>query len=110
MFDNWRTLLKDVPGLGSYSARAIAIFRGIENVGIVDANVARIIRRIFGFVTIDPRAVIYQRIADEIAESSDDVRAMNFGLLDIGATICLIRPACDKCAFSLFCKRFGVEN
>lgn len=108
IFEDWRILFRDVPGLGAYAARAIASFGRGEKVGIVDANVARIIRRVFRIRTKDPRAVIFQRIADAIAGASDDARETNFGLLDIGAAICVARPLCAECPFEDFCPRFGV--
>ena len=108
IFDDWRRLLRDVPGLGAYAARAIASFGRGEKVGIVDANVARIIRRVFRIRTKDPRAVVFQRIADAIAEASEDARETNFGLLDIGAAICTPRPLCAECPFESFCPRYGV--
>lgn len=102
-FADWRTVLADVPGLGTYAARAIACFACEQTVGIVDANVARIIRRVFNLKTDDPRAVVFQRYADEIAKLSPDVRATNFGLLDIGAAICLSRPRCPECPLLTDC-------
>lgn len=110
IFDDWRVLLADVPGLGAYGARAIACFGRGESIGIVDANVARILRRIFRIRTNDARASIYQRYADEIASSSVDPRATNFGLLDVGAAICLPKPICSSCPFVDFCPRFGVKK
>jgi A/G-specific adenine glycosylase len=109
-FDDWREVLRDVPGIGAYAARAIACFARGEKVGIVDANVARIERRLFRVKSADPRAVIYQRYADAIAEVSDDVRATNFGLLDIGAAICVKKPKCDVCPFQVYCPRYGVAK
>jgi A/G-specific adenine glycosylase len=110
IFEDWRGLLRDVPGLGAYAARAIASFGRGEKVGIVDANVARIIRRVFRIRTKDPRAVVFQHIADAIAGASDDARETNFGLLDIGAAVCLPKPNCKACPFSSFCPRFGVPK
>lgn len=109
-FEDWRVLLRDVPGLGAYAARAIATFGRGEKIGIVDANVARIIRRIFRIPSTDPRAVVYQQYADEIARASKDIRATNFGLLDIGAAVCLPRPDCDRCPFAAFCPQYGVRK
>jgi A/G-specific adenine glycosylase len=109
-FDDWREVLREVPGIGAYAARAIACFARGEKVGIVDANVARIERRLFRVKSADPRAVIYQRYADAIAEDSADVRATNFGLLDIGAAVCVAKPRCGACPFSDYCPRYGVAE
>lgn len=108
IFDDWRVLLADVPGLGAYAARAIACFGQGERIGIVDANVARILRRAFSIRTKDPRAATYQIHADAIADASTDVRATNFGLLDIGAAICIPKPLCAGCPFVEMCPRYGV--
>lgn len=108
VFDDWRLLILHVPGLGAYAARAIACFSRGEQIGIVDANVARIFRRIFRVTTTDPRAVVYQRLADAVAAQSNDARSANFGLLDIGALICKPKPRCADCPFVGFCPRYGV--
>jgi A/G-specific adenine glycosylase len=108
LFSDWPRLLADVPGLGAYGSRAIACFAQGERVGIVDANIARIFRRIFRVASTDPRAIVYQRIADAVAERAADPRETNFGLLDVGATVCLPRPRCASCPFSDLCPRFGV--
>ena len=110
VFDDWRLLLTQVPGLGAYAARAIVCFARGERVGIVDANIARIFRRVFQVPRADPRAVVYQQLADAVAAKASDVRASNFGLLDIGAAICTARPLCADCPFVMFCPRFGVTQ
>lgn len=109
ILSDWKTALASVPGLGAYGARATACFGSGKRVGIVDANVARILRRVFRIQTRDPRAIIYQRYADAIAEFSEAVRDTNFGLLDIGAAVCLQRPICERCPFRDFCPRYGVK-
>lgn len=108
VFADYRFVLKSIPGLGAYAARAIACFSRGEALGIVDANVARILRRIFSVSTIDSRAVVYQQIADRVASSGEDPRQVNFGLLDLGAAICVRSPKCPQCPLASFCPRFGV--
>jgi A/G-specific adenine glycosylase len=110
VFSDWRLLRKDVPGIGAYGARAIACFGGGEAVGIVDANIARIIRRLFRIKTHDPRAVTFQHHADHIASACSDVRATNFGLLDIGAAVCTPQPKCTLCPLEPLCPRYGVPR
>jgi|ERR1035437_789522 A/G-specific adenine glycosylase len=105
---DWRVIMAEVPGLGAYSARAISCFGWGSPVGIVDANVARIVRRVFRVVPRDPRAVIYQRYADELADAASDPRATNFGLLDIGAAVCRPTPICGRCPFASFCPRYDI--
>jgi A/G-specific adenine glycosylase len=102
--------LKIVPGLGAYAVRAIACFGSGQRVGIVDANVARIFRRVFSVISRDPRAVIYQHIADAVIDVAEEVRESNFGLLDIGAAICVRMPKCSICPFNEFCPRYEVDR
>jgi A/G-specific adenine glycosylase len=109
IFDDWRVVLAEVPGLGSYGARAITCFAAGERVGIVDANVARILRRVFRIETDDPRAAVFQKYADIILENATDARSTNFGLLDIGAIICKTRPLCARCPLGALCARYGVQ-
>jgi A/G-specific adenine glycosylase len=99
---DWRHTLTAVPGLGAYGARAVACFGFQATVGIVDANVARVIRRVFGLRQTDARAVIFQRYADELA-SAAEARSVNLGLLDLGALICLPKPRCPTCPLSATC-------
>ncbi len=108
VFDDWRTLLSHIPGIGAYGARAIACFSRGERVGVVDANVARIFRRVFRVPSADPRAVLYQHLSDAVALEADDPRATNFGLLDIGAAVCIPKPLCRECPFNSYCSRYGV--
>lgn len=108
VFDDWRLLLKHVPGIGAYGARAIACFARGEPVGLVDANIARIFRRLFRVPSADPRAVLYQRLADAVAVESASVRETNFGLLDVGASVCLPKPLCNDCPFDSFCPKYHV--
>lgn len=108
IFDDWKRLLAGSPGLGAYAARAIACFARGKIIGIVDANVARIERRVFRITATDPRAVIFQRYADEIALAATDGRATNFGLLDLGALVCLPDPRCGICPLDNICAKFGV--
>ena len=102
--------LKVVPGLGAYAVRAIACFGNGDRVGIVDANVARILRRVFSVSSPDPRAVVYQHIADAVIDLAHDARESNFGLLDIGAAVCVRVPKCSMCPFGRFCARFEIDR
>lgn len=100
---DWRKSLADIPGLGAYGARALACFGFGERVGIVDANVARVLHRVFGLTQRDPRAVIFQRYADEIALASPNVRMTNYALLDLAALTCTPKPTCQVCTLKTVC-------
>ncbi len=109
VFDDWQKMLEHLPGIGAYGARAIACFGRGQKIGIVDANVARILRRVFRIANGDVRAPIYQRYADAIGVAGPDARATNFGLLDVGAGVCTPVPHCGSCPLEPQCPRFGTK-
>lgn len=93
-----------LPGLGSYGSRAVSCFAFGAHVGIVDANVRRILTRVFGLRKMDPRSPRYQAIADRIIGEARDPAAANYALLDIGALICAREPRCEVCPLAKSCK------
>ena len=96
--------LKMVPGLGDYSARAILSFGHRVPAAVVDANVARILQRVFQ--TVMPRRSsqgLLQSVADSLLPKRDH-QMYNFGLLDIGALVCrYVNPKCDACPLKGLC-------
>jgi len=96
-------LLK-IPGLGPYSARAILSFAYGVRAAVVDSNVERVIRRVFGnYIPEKTSHESFQEIADELLPEACH-RDFNFGLLDLGAAICrYIRPKCSQCPVASIC-------
>lgn len=97
ILSDWRSAHNAIPGLGTYGARAVASFGFGKRVGVVDANVARIIRRVFRVRASDNRAAIFQHYADALAAAAGDPRAVNYGLLDLGGEVCVRIPQCSRC-------------
>jgi A/G-specific adenine glycosylase len=90
-------LLK-LPGVGAYTAAAIAAIAFGERVAVVDANVERVAARLFAITTPLPAARPAIRGAvDAItpaAHPGDFAQAM----MDLGATLCTVRkPGCLTC-------------
>jgi len=96
--------LLGTPGLGDYSARAVLSFGFGIPVAVVDANVERILGRVFQNV-LPPRPP--GRLLQELASSllpSGSHRRHNLGLLDLGALICrYIDPLCPECLLAPIC-------
>ena len=92
-----------VPGLGDYSARAVLSFGWNRAAAVVDANVARIISRVFQrsrSLRSSPRAM--QAAADALLPKEH--REFNFSMLDLGALVCrYARPACEVCPLDSLC-------
>ncbi len=106
---SYKELLK-LPGIGSYTAGAIAsIAYGIP-VSAVDGNVLRIAKRLAGsFDDITKASVKKQLEIDFTAITPEDAAgAFNQSLMDLGATICIPngRPLCEKCPVMHLCMAF----
>ena len=97
--------LRALPGIGAYTAAAIAAIAFGEKAPAVDTNVERVIARLDALA--DPRrADIERRVLELIpAERPGDfVQAM----MDLGATICRPRrPGCPRCPLRSDCRAFA---
>ena len=89
-----------LPGVGPYSAAAIASFVGGEAVAVVDGNVYRVLARVFRVdAPIDRPAGqrTFRALAQHLLLVSDP-GAYNQAIMDFGATVCTPRaPRCASC-------------
>ena len=96
--------LEDLPGVGPYTARAVAAFAFGMPVGAGDTNVRRVLGRI---VAGDPDAMsaaALQRAADA-AVPDDRPGSWTHALMDLGATVCGSRvPRCGSCPARPWCR------
>ncbi|WP_293242212.1 A/G-specific adenine glycosylase [Mycolicibacterium sp.] len=99
--DDIDTLLT-LPGVGTYTARAIACFAYGKRVPVVDTNVRRVVARaVHG--RADSRASV-RDLADVDAILPNDSRAPGFSiaLMELGATVCIARsPRCGLCPLTV---------
>lgn len=97
--------LLSLPGIGPYSAAAIASFAYGHPHAVVDGNVKRVIARYFGIVEpIDTPAVheeIRQMAQDEMKGSNP--ADFNQAIMNFGALICKPKPLCEICPLSTKC-------
>jgi A/G-specific adenine glycosylase len=100
--------LQALPGIGPYTARAVAaIAFGVATVP-VDGNVERVVSRLNAIETPLPAAKA--QLADAAASLGEDpaaqARASDFAqaLFDLGATICTRRPVCGLCPWQSGCR------
>lgn len=97
--------LRALPGIGPYTAAAIASIAFDEAATVVDGNVERVVARIWAVQTPLPAAKpalteLAARLTPR-ARPGDHAQAM----MDLGATICTPRnPACPACPVAGFCK------
>ncbi len=98
-----------LPGVGPYTAAAIASFAFGEPKAVLDGNVYRIYARFFG-VDLIPNAAKskshFQNLADQMLDRENPAR-FNQALMDFGATHCTPRNAkCETCAVRDLCFAF----
>lgn len=98
--------LRGLPGIGRYTAGAIASIAFNKPVPAVDGNVERVISRLFAIDCSAKRAPAQRRLWDHAALLARCNRPgdLNQALMDVGATICLPRaPRCAECPLRKFC-------
>jgi A/G-specific adenine glycosylase len=96
--------LMDLPGVGPYTARAVAAFAFDLDVGVLDTNVGRLLARLAG-ERLRPAAA--QTMADDLVPKGD-AWIWNQVVMDFGATVCTARtPRCDGCPVNKQCAWAG---
>ena len=100
--DDIDTLLT-LPGVGSYTARAVACFAYRRAVPVVDSNVRRVVARsVHGRADAGTASTVRDH-ADVVALLPDDATAPQFSaaLMELGAIVCTARePRCGLCPLS----------
>ncbi len=97
--DDVDTLLT-LPGVGSYTARAVACFAYRRRVPVVDTNVRRVLARVVHGLADAGAPSATRDHADVSALLPDDATAPQFSvaLMELGATVCTARaPRCGLC-------------
>ncbi|MBQ7607746.1 MAG: A/G-specific adenine glycosylase [Desulfovibrionaceae bacterium] len=97
--------LEKLPGIGRYTARAICGIAFEETVACVDANVLRIVSRIFD-VPYAVDSAKGRRLIETIATSlilKGQARATNQAMMEFGALVCGKDPLCSMCPLATLC-------
>jgi A/G-specific adenine glycosylase len=107
--------LRTLPGIGQYTAGAVASFAYERRAALVDTNVARVLHRAF-FPTLDPRSSRGRRAGWLIAEqllprTGHDTWTHNQALMELGALVCTARVRhCDRCPVARVCETGRVDG
>lgn len=101
--------LKTLPGIGDYTAAAIASISFGQHVAVVDGNVFRVLARIFGIdtpINTPEGKRIFSKLANELVPKKNaDVH--NQAMMEFGARFCTPRnPSCETCTFQHNCFAF----
>jgi len=106
-FPSSSAALMQLPGIGRSTAAAIAAFCFGERVAILDGNVKRVLTRVLAFEGDLAEAAQERKLWERATEllPVTGIEAYTQGLMDLGATLCLVRapqclicPAHDVCA------------
>ena len=95
--------LERLPGIGPYTARAVAAIAFGLPLGAVDTNVRRVLARALGGATDAYPGKELQRLADSVVPP-DRPADWTHALMDVGATFCrTTRPRCAACPAVTWC-------
>ena len=102
--------IRKLPGVGRYTANAVATFAFNRPVPIVEANSSRVLARLFNIrVPIDSaigREKLWKNAAQLVPKRN--AARFNSALMDLGALVCLPdKPKCTVCPVKKFC---GAKN
>jgi A/G-specific adenine glycosylase len=96
-----------LPGVGPYTARAVAAFAYGVRVPVVDVNVRRVLARaVRGVGEPGPARTREEHALMESLLPGDEptARLANAGMMELGQTVCTARsPACERCPIAESC-------
>jgi len=99
--------LRKLPGVGPYTAAAVAAFAFDESVPVLDANIIRVVARLANFkkpVTTAAGKMFLEKFARSLLPESGG-RLHTSALMDLGAMVCRSgEPDCSACPAGKFCK------
>ncbi|MBR2435374.1 MAG: A/G-specific adenine glycosylase [Lentisphaeria bacterium] len=100
--------IRALPGIGDYTAGAIASIAFGAGEPAVDGNVLRVATRLAGSRENISRIPVRHRVADVLREVYPPGKASEFtqSLMELGALVCLPNgePKCEECPLSSFCQ------
>ncbi|HUQ50048.1 MAG TPA: hypothetical protein VM056_04975, partial [Terriglobales bacterium] len=96
--------LRQLPGIGRYTAAAVASIAFNQKSAVVDGNVARVMERMMG-VSL-PEKAVWQLMEDAIClERPGD---FNQAMMELGASVCTPKnPLCGECPVKSWCVTRG---
>lgn len=98
--------LKKLPGIGAYTAAAIASMAFREPVAVVDGNVYRVLARVFGIdldiMSNEGKTYFFEKANELLDKQQPDL--FNQAMMEFGALHCTPKnPKCDSCIFMKTC-------
>ena len=103
-FPDTETALAELPGIGPYTAAAIAAIAFGRKASPMDGNIERVVARLFAVE--EPLSAAKPRLREHAASLTPDSRAGDYAqaVMDLGATVCTPKkPLCALCPWSHAC-------
>lgn len=103
--------LRSLPGIGPYTAGAVACFAFEQDVAFIDTNIRRVVQRLL----VGPEE---QGVASEAALLENAARivppgqgwAWNQAIMELGALVCTATPACWRCPLQADCRAYTARR
>ena len=106
-FPRTATQIRQLPGVGRYTAGAVASFACGEAAAIVDGNISRVLARLFDYHDEIDRGPGQRQLwqwAEALLPSAKQACAYNSALMELGQTHCSkASPNCHRCPVAAFC-------
>lgn len=99
--------LESLPGLGHYTARAVAAFAYRSREPFIDTNIRRILGRVFAgkhFAAIADDQHLLDIAGKFVPSQTPDL--WHHALMDLGAMVCKPAPRCAECPLRLMCRSY----
>jgi A/G-specific adenine glycosylase len=101
--------LRELPGIGAYTAGAVSSFAYERRAALVDTNVARVIKRVFvptaNLKTSKGQKAVWGVAEEILPRTGRATWTHNQAIMELGALICTARVArCGQCPVSSLCR------
>ncbi len=98
--------LRALPGVGAYTAHAVAAFAFGQAVPVVDTNVARVLTRILDGAALPPPSLARaSTLAAQALPAEPLAPLWSVAVMELGALVCTARaPRCDHCPVRQHCR------
>ena len=104
--------LMELPGIGSYTAAAVASIAFKEPVAVVDGNVIRVLSRLFGIhhaATSRAGKKAFQKQA-QLVLPEDRPDEFNQAIMEFGSLQCTSHPKCGNCPIAQYCHAYRLNQ
>lgn len=93
-----------LPGIGDYTARAVAAFAFGQRVAVVDTNVRRVHHRVYQGIYLAGNTSKRELREVEALLPHDNAPEFSVALMELGALVCQTSPQCDRCPLTQQCR------